>query len=279
MLSRQSSYTTLGTEELAGALAVLTRRREDAEGESDHYMSCYWQGAHDALWAVGAHRLDTQEDLMRVMDALIERQNGRKETEMPKLGDSYTNATESKGGERKRLEPGVYMSRVQAVRTSGTDARGNAWDSDGKQYVKLILDIDDGEFAGNFSDEYWQGEERDWGHTLYMSFKESAYGMLKHTFNAFNEANGGFDAQAAFEADKWDMFIGKKLLVHWAGEEYEANNGETRVRVRPDRALTSDDNQRAKVKLLDGKRVDYAEYSQPEQSAPSAPYSDENVPF
>ena len=72
MLSRQSSYTTLGTEELGGTLAVLRRRREDAETENDHYMACYWQGAHDALWAVGAHRLDYPEDLMRVLDAMIE---------------------------------------------------------------------------------------------------------------------------------------------------------------------------------------------------------------
>lgn len=76
MLSRQSSYTTLGTDELGGALAVLSRRREQAEGENDHYMACYWQGAHDVLWCVGAHRLDTQEDLMRVMDTLIDQQKG-----------------------------------------------------------------------------------------------------------------------------------------------------------------------------------------------------------
>lgn len=204
---------------------------------------------------------------------------------MPKLNDSYKDATESAAsGERRRLVPGIYMSRVQAVRTSGTDARGNAWDSNGKQYVKLILDISEGEFSDNFSDDYWSGEDKDWGHTLYMSFKESAYGMLKHTFNSFNEANAGFDAQAAFEADKWDMFIGKKLLVHWAGEEYEANNGETRVRVRPDRAVTESDNATPLIKTLDSdRRIPWVKYEQQQREDAAAPstsaYSTDEVPF
>lgn len=74
MLSRQSNYTTLGTEELNGALTALTHRREQAESDGDLYLSTYYQGAHDVLWAVSAHRLDTQADLLLVLDSLIEMQ-------------------------------------------------------------------------------------------------------------------------------------------------------------------------------------------------------------
>lgn len=198
---------------------------------------------------------------------------------MPKLNDDFTEAKESTAGESRRLVPGVYMSRVQAVRTEWTDARGNHWDSDTKQYVKLILDIDAGEFADYFSDEYWAGESKDWGHTLYMSWTPRALGMLKHTFAAFDEANKGFDSRAAFEADKWDLFIGKKLLVHWSGEEYEANTGEVKLRVRPDRAQTDADSHSAKVKKLDGQRVDYADYVAPSEAPAGEPYDGEAIPF
>ena len=199
---------------------------------------------------------------------------------MPKLDSSFNETQESTGGDVRRLMPGIYMSRVQAVRTEWTDSRGDHWTSDEKQYVKLILDIDAGEFTGYFTDDYWQGEQKDWGHTLYMSWSPRALGMLKHTFSAFDEANKGFDSRAAFEADKWELFIGKRVLVHWGGEEYESNTGAVRLRVRPDRAVTESDNARAKVLQLDNKRVDYADYLPPEQSTSSSPKElYDGVPF
>lgn len=179
---------------------------------------------------------------------------------MPKLPDTFNDVAESSAGEYKTLQPGVYMCRVQAVRTEGEDARGNHWDSEKKQYVKLILDIAEGEYADYFNDDYWNDESKDWGHTLYMSWKETAQGMLKHTFRSFEEANAGFDARAAFEADKWELFVGKLLLVSWNGQEYEANNGDTKVRVRPDRAVTDSDKVRTTIEQLDGTKVDVEQY-------------------
>lgn len=200
---------------------------------------------------------------------------------MPKLDQTFDNAQESTAQEFRSMEPGAYMCRVQAVRTEWTDAAGKRWTSDDKNYVKLILDIAEGENEGRFSDDYWQGSDKDWGHTLFMSWTERALGMLKHTFSAFDEANAGFDARAAFEADRWEMFVGKLLLVAWSGQEYESNTGELRLRVRPDRALTGSDNMKAKVEKLDGTRVDYEEWlggkTAQAASAPSDTYSD--VPF
>ena len=198
---------------------------------------------------------------------------------MPKLNDDFANAQESSAGEFKTLQPGVYMCRIQAVRTEGENSSG-PWTSEEKQYVKLVLDIADGEFAEYFSDEYWHGEDKDWGHSMYMSWKSTAYGMLKHTFKSFDESNAGFDSQAAFEADKWEMFTDKLLLVQWNGEEYESNTGDVRLRVRPDRAVTDSDNVKVKVTKLDGTKVDADEYSLPTlaEQAEVAAYNAE-VPF
>lgn len=197
---------------------------------------------------------------------------------MPKLNEEFAAAPESSAGEYKNLQPGVYMCRIQAVRTEGETSQG-AWTSEEKQYVKLVLDIAEGEFAEYFSDEYWEGEGKDWGHSMYMSWKSTAYGMLKHTFASINEANAGFDAQAAFEADKWEMFVDKFILVQWNGEEYEANNGDIRLRVRPDRAVTDSDNVRVKVTKLDGTKVDADEYSVPTLAEQAAADTYSDVPF
>lgn len=172
---------------------------------------------------------------------------------MPKIDWEGVEESTVKEYDRKEIIPGCYMCRVQAVRATWHDSRGNVHTADDKQCVKLILDVDEGECAGKFSEPYWEGEEKDWGHTLYLSWRtDGAKRMAKHTLSAFDDANAGFDAGAAFDADKWEFFVGKRVKIYWGGEEYEYN-GETRMRVRPERAITSDENPKGRVKLLDGK--------------------------
>lgn len=201
---------------------------------------------------------------------------------MPKLGEEFEQAEEAKAYEYKSMEPGAYMCKVQQVLTEGTLSGGRTWTSDEKQYVMLLLDVDEGEHAGKFGDTYWEGKE--YAHRLYMSWKPSAMGMLKHTFAAFEDANAGFDARAAFEADRWELFAGKRLLVLWNGQEYESNTGELRMSVRPDRALTAEDKPRPKVEKLDGEKVDYADWKAQQDGASTSPapaadpYAD-SVPF
>jgi len=198
--------------------------------------------------------------------------------------DKFEEAAESKGAgqERRDMVPGCYMCRVQAIRTEWTDSRGTRWTSADKSYVKVILDVDEGECAGKFSDEYWDGEEKDYGHTLYMSWTDRALGMLKHTFAAFDEANPGFDSRAAFEADKWEQFVGRRLRVSWDGREYTGRDGSTKCSVRPNRAITSDESPRPRVELQSGGYEPYEDwlgrtsYANARTSAPQ-PYDD--VPF
>lgn len=192
-------------------------------------------------------------------------------------------AQESTAGEYTQFVPGVYMCQVQAVRTKWTNAKGETIKHTDKECVKFILDVAEGDNAGKFSDDYWSGEDKDWGHTLWVSWKETALGMLKHTFHAFDDANAGFDSEAAFDVEKWELFIGKTVRVVWNGDEYTKNNGETALRVRPARAVLEAENAKARVKLEDGRSVIYEDYAANSASNlradSSTAYETSDVPF
>lgn len=133
---------------------------------------------------------------------------------MPKIdNDAYAAATETSGGIRQMI-PGAYILRIQAVRTEG-DTRKGHWTSDEKQYVQLVYDVAEGEFTGNYSDDYFMDAlgrvdaDKDFMHSTYLSWKNLGY--LKKQLRILTEGNPGFDAKAAFDADKWELFVGKKF--------------------------------------------------------------------
>lgn len=152
---------------------------------------------------------------------------------MPKIDSKKYDAAEvTEGGSFAKMTAGGYVVRIQAVRTK--DASGFDYVV-GKQYVKLIYDVDEGEFAGKFSDPYWEGEKMDWGHQIYWSWKnvnddEWAMERFKRQIHCFDESNPGFDAKAAFEADKWQLFIGKRIGIVLGEEEYIGNDGSVKTR-------------------------------------------------
>lgn len=205
---------------------------------------------------------------------------------MPKFDrEAYNNAAESTsgGGDSKRMEPGVYTCIITGVETEWETSQG-LQKSEDRQCVRVIVDVAEGEFAGEFGRDFYEG--REWMHALYMSWKPQALGLLKHTFAALDEANPGFDSMKAFESDKWTLFIGKKCLVSWNGRERTNDKGYTNVNVRPDRFVTSTDNPKITVELEStGDKVTWAEY-QDIKSAPksstggtSVAYADETIPF
>lgn len=204
---------------------------------------------------------------------------------MPKLDQTeWEAANESSAGEFKVMEPGIYPCIITGVQTEWDTQDGHVT-SDEKQCVRVLLDVAEGEFKGEFSDGFY--EDKPYAHCVYMSWKPSAYGMLKHTFHALDEANPGFDSEAAFTADQWMMFIGKKCLASFNGTEYTSNRGDIRVRVNPDRIITSDDEPKIKVKLENGTKVDWDDYASANGNAapakstatPAAAYDDSDVPF
>ena len=205
---------------------------------------------------------------------------------MPKLDPTeWEAANESTaGGDFKAMTPGVYMCEIKGVQTEW-DTRDGHVTSDERQCVRVLLDVAEGEFAGELSRPFFADKE--YARLVYMSWKPTALGMLKHTFKALDEANPGFDSKAAFEADKWTMFVGKRCLVQFNGREYTNDRGYTNVSARPDRILTADDNPKIKVELENGTKVDWDDYEAasdtpaPRRStaATAAAYDDSDVPF
>ena len=186
---------------------------------------------------------------------------------MPKINHSeYDSAPASTGGEFQRMTAGGYVCVIQAVRTKGV---GVDYVSE-KQYVKLIWDVAEGDFAGKFSDDYWAGEDRDWGHQFYLSWKN--WGALKTALTCLDESNPGFDAEAAFEADNWNMFIGKKMGLVIGEEEYIANDGTVKTRFTFPRIKSVQDIKAGKFKVPPLKKV-----AQEASTASAETYDD--VPF
>lgn len=150
---------------------------------------------------------------------------------MPKNFDmnAFNDATASTGGgEFKKMPAGGYVVQIQAVRTEGDDYGRIVNYPEEKQYIKLIYDIAEGEFAGKYSDEYWIGTDKDYGHQIYLSWKNM--GAFKGNVQAIEESNPGFDFMSAFNADQWSLFVGLKVGMVIGEEEYIANDGSVKTR-------------------------------------------------
>ena len=203
---------------------------------------------------------------------------------MPKLNETFDNAQESTagGGEFKRMDPGVYECIIVGIDTEW-ETRAGLQKAEERQCVRVRLDVAEGEFAGEFSRDFYL--DKPWMRSIFMSWSDRALGMLKHTLKALDEANPGFDSRAAFEADQWMLFIGKKCRVLWNGAERTSDRGYTNVNVRPDRIICADENPEPKVELERGGTVKWSDYQQVEgqqstaQAAPAAAYDDSSIPF
>lgn len=143
------------------------------------------------------------------------------------------NAIEAGGGS-DRLPAGGYVAKITAVRTEWENYSGDVCSAKDKEYVKLIFDIAEGDYKGIFEDEELN-PNRDWKHWACLSWKncntnENRMGMLKGILTAFTNSNAGFDAPAAFQADKWDLFVGKQVGLVIGEEEYETRDGDVAVK-------------------------------------------------
>jgi len=185
---------------------------------------------------------------------------------------AYDEATVS-NGETQRMPGGGYVCRVMAVRTSGTDSYGREIDYvNDKKYVKLIWDVAEGDFANKFSDDYFAGEDKDYAHRFYLSWKN--YGALKGTLQAFDESNPGFDAYAAADAQQWALFIDKYIGLVFGEEEYMANDGTIKTRLGLPRAKSVQDIRDGKYRVPPLKKLDGGG----SESTQSAAGQDEQVP-
>lgn len=128
------------------------------------------------------------------------------------------NSIQSSGdGEFTPLPAGPYVARI----TSMTD-------NPAKEYVEVVFDIAEGEHAGYYSDDW--GKQHPYAHHFFMSYKESALGMLKGRLEAIQASNPGFDPFAAWDAGRVDMFANRLVGINIQEEEYE-RDGEVKTRM------------------------------------------------
>ena len=197
---------------------------------------------------------------------------------MPKINMKEYEAATALNGEFERMPAGGYICAIQAVRTSGKGYGKRIDYIEDKQYVKLIWDIVEGDYAGRYSDEYWQGEEKDYGHQFFMSWKN--YGAFKNVIQCLEESNPGFDAMAAFEADNWDLFIGKRIGFVIGDEEYRANDGSIKLRYTLPRCKSVQDIQAGKYRVPKLKKLedDAEQVTAPTNDSGEA-VTDDDLPF
>lgn len=201
---------------------------------------------------------------------------------MPKINmRDYEEATASTG-DYQRMGAGGYVAQIQAVRTDGPAScgKGRIDYVNSKEYVKLIYDIAEGDFAGRFSDDYWSGEDKDYGHQIFLSWKNM--GAFKGNIQALDESNPGFDALAAFQADRWELFIGKKVGIVLGEEEYRANDGTVKTRLGLPRLKSVQDIRAGKFKVPAPKKLKDDEQgynAAPAKADVSESVYDEDIPF
>lgn len=201
---------------------------------------------------------------------------------MPKNFDmNEYNEAEASTGEYVKMPAGGYIARIQAVRIEGEDGYGRKINyPEDKMYIKLIYDIDEGDFAGRYSDDYWSGPDKDYGHQIFLSWKNM--GAFKGSIIAIEESNPGFDAMAAFSADKWELFIGKLVGIVLGEEEYIGNDGNVKTRFGFPRLKSVQDIRDGKFRVPPLKKLESSGElapSTPTASAVDNGVYDDDIPF
>lgn len=169
-----------------------------------------------------------------------------------------------KDGDFERLPAGPYVARVVSME-----------DKPSKEYVELVWDVAEGEKAGFYSDDW--GKSHPYAHHVFLSYKDTALGMLKGRLQCITESNPGFDSEAAWNGGRLDMFTNRLFGINVQEEEYE-HDGKVKVRLNVCQVVTAQDVRDGKVQKRDIKRLDGASAT---TAAPApAPQDDvSDVPF
>ena len=143
---------------------------------------------------------------------------------------NLNNIAEKAEGDFNRLKPGAYACTIMEVE-----------DFPEKEYLRLLVDIVAGEYKYYFSDGFYA--DKPFAHSVIMSYKETALGMLKGRLHVITDCNPGFDAEAALNAGKEQMLVGKAVGVVFREEEYyNRKTGDFEMGgARPDRLCRLDE--------------------------------------
>ena len=129
-----------------------------------------------------------------------------------------TNVQEA--GESKRLPAGAYICQIKDVK-----------DVPDKEYLKIIYDISEGEYAGHYGSIRKDHPDWEWVGAYVKSYKTAALPMFKRFCSAISKSNGGFIFDGgsinADESTLKNKYIGLILRE----EEYYSNSGDIRTRL------------------------------------------------
>lgn len=125
---------------------------------------------------------------------------------------TWNEVEESAGGDFDSLPDGGYVLKVIA-----------AHDEDKEERVWMEFDIAEGRYAGFFDNDFYS--DKPYAHQLMLSYKDAALGLLKHRIGCFSKSNPGFDAEAAWNGGKLDMFVGKLIGAAVVSEVKESKKG------------------------------------------------------
>lgn len=175
---------------------------------------------------------------------------------------NWGDVTASGDGDFKRLEPGPYVAKVVTME-----------DKPEKEYVELIFDIAEGPKAGYYSDK--RGKEHPNAHRIFLSYKDTALGMLKGRLEAIQSSNPGFDPFAAWDAGRLDMFYGRLLGINLQEEEYRRNDGNVGTSLSVCQVVPAQDVRDGKIKVRAPKKLDGTQAAPKPSTA--AVVEDENI--
>ena len=175
----------------------------------------------------------------------------------------YNNAQASTDFER--LAAGGYVIKI-------TDIKND----EAKEYLRVVYDIAEGPEKGRYATET---AENDYRHNFIRSYKEKALGMFKAFIRAIDESNGTkFDSQVETGIREADL-IGKVLGAVFGYEEYEANDGNVKERLRLANCMSADRVRKGDFKVPELKKLKTSSASTNSVPTGFTPLSDEDVPI
>lgn len=183
---------------------------------------------------------------------------------MRKVNWASVTASSDEGFEK--LPAGPYV----AVITDATD-------HEDKQYVEIVYDIAEGEHKGFYSDDW--GKSHPYAHHIFMSYKDTALGMLKGRLEAIQSSNPGFDAFAAWDAGRLDMFRNRIVGINLQEEEYERNDGDTGVRLNVAQVVDAQKVRDGLVKTRERKTLDAKKAHVPTTQSEKDAFNAIDIPF
>lgn len=168
-------------------------------------------------------------------------------------------------GDYERLPAGGYVIKI-------TDVQND----EEKKYLKIVYDIAEGPERGRYKDI---DKDHDYLCSFIRSYKEKALGMFKAFIIAVDEANGtNFNEFVEKGLDEKDL-KGNRVGVLFGYEEYNANDGSVKERLRVVRFLNIEQVRAGDFKVPELKKLAGSEIKPTAPPAGFTPLNDADVPF